>query len=290
MSTICPKCGQPQERCTCNAAGRYQPNQPSGAMPPYPYQQPQQPVMQQQAPQGYPQQPMMQQPYPQQGYPQQPVMQQPAPKPKTPLYTTSAEAGPIRMAKGEQTVREFMLGKYPGGGTSTVTVTNRRVILREKYQFLFLSNDHVEEQNLDSVDGVFSSLSRTVSPRLLTSSLIGLVTTILLWILAGTFGSMRAPAGIVALIVILGLVTLLFSVGRVALAILFPTATFGLTTSSDTRSLVTGINTKGRMALGEGSLLRFRPTDDTAKVLEEAGACISDLKRRGDEAIKDWKK
>ena len=53
------------------------------------------------------------------------------------------------------------MGKYPfGSGDVQLIVTNKRVILKESYTFLFMIHSRVEELNLESVHGVNGSIGR----------------------------------------------------------------------------------------------------------------------------------
>lgn len=209
----------------------------------------------------------------------------PAPKPSRISYSTVAHLDELALGEGEQKVKEYLLGKYPFGcGDVQLIVTNKRVILKESYSFLFLSHSRVEELNLESVHGLNGNIGRGMNKVIF---LIGLILTLGSLFVGNLFSGMMygyrsGGNGFSTFLLILGLVVM-------ALSCIFPYMTFGIIgMGSDHQSLMTGINVNGKTALNNGVVLQPRPTADARKSIAEAGACIFDLRTYGDEAIEKW--
>ena len=51
------------------------------------------------------------------------------------------------------------------------------------------------------------------------------------------------------------------------------------------------MNLRGKLmnSAGYGIIFQYKPTADAVKMIKELGACITDLKERGDAAIDTWK-
>ena len=202
------------------------------------------------------------------------------PKPSRFSYSTVAYLDEIALGEGEQKVKEYRLGKYPFGcGNVQLIVTNKRVILKESYSFLFLSHNRVEEINLDSVHGLNGNIGRGMNKIIFV---IGLILSLGSLLSGGLFSGMIYVGGFSTFLLILGLVVMVLSC-------VFPYMTFGITgTGSEHQALMTGINVNGKTALSNGVVLQPRPTADARKTIAEAGACIFDLRTYGDEAIEKW--
>ena len=190
----------------------------------------------------------------------------------------------IALEEGEQKVKEYALGKYPFGcGTVSLVITNKRVILKESYSFLFLSHNSVEELNLESVHGVNGAMGRGMNRILfLIGLIITLASPISLLSMARSFSRGSGVGAVFTLI--LGIVIMILSC-------IFPYMTFGIIgKGSDHQSLMTGINVIGKSFLNRGVIFQPRPTRDAEKSIKQAGACIFDLRTYGDEAILKWKR
>lgn len=207
-------------------------------------------------------------------------------KPSRLSYSTVAHLDELALGEGEQKVKEYLLGKYPFGcGNVQLIVTNKRVILKESYSFLFLSHNRVEELNLESVHGLNGNIGRGMNKIIFA---IGLALSFGSLLVGSLFSSMTygysrsSGGGFSAFLLILGLIIM-------ALSCVFPYMTFGITgMGSEHQALMTGINVNGKTALSNGVVLQPRPTADARKSIAEAGACIFDLRTYGDEAIEKW--
>lgn len=200
-------------------------------------------------------------------------------------YSTVAHLGELALGEGEQKVKEYLLGKYPFGcGDVQLIVTNKRVILKESYSFLFLSHNRVEELNLESVHGLNGNIGRGMNRIIFSIGLIFALASLFMGSVLSsmTYGYRSSGSGVSTLLLILGLIVM-------ALSCIFPYMTFGIIgMGSDHQSLMTGINVNGKTALNNGVVLQPRPTADARKSIAEAGACIFDLRTYGDEAIEKW--
>lgn len=210
----------------------------------------------------------------------------PAPRMSRLAYSTVAHLDEIALGEGEQKVKEYVLGKYPFGcGTVQLIVTNKRVILKESYSFLFSTHSRIEELNLESVHGINGNIGRGRNKILF---LIGLILSIgslfAVNLLSNLLFGMPGYGGVSMPMLICGLIVLVLSC-------IFPYMTFGIIgMGSDHQSLMTGINLNGKTFLNQGVVFQPRPTADARKSIAEAGACIFDLRTYGDEAIEKWKR
>ncbi len=202
-------------------------------------------------------------------------------KPSRVPYSTVSYLDGIALGEGEQEVKDYILGKYPFGcGDVHLIVTNKRVIIKESFSFLFLSHNRVEELNLESVHGINGTIGRGMNKILF---FIGVVLLLGSSVIASL--SFNRSAGIPSLLL------LILGLGSVFLSFIMPYMTFSIIgMGSDHQSLMTGVNVIGKTALNKGVVFQPRPTADTRKSITEAGACIYDLRTYGDEAVKKWNK
>ena len=70
-----------------------------------------------------------------------------------------------------------------------------------------------------------------------------------------------------------------------------PSYLFSVYASTSTQALTTGVNLRGKIynSAGYGLVFQYKPTKDAIKMMCEMGACIMDLKNKGDYAIDAWK-
>ena len=200
-------------------------------------------------------------------------------------YSTTAYLGEIPLGEGEQTVKEYTIGKYPFNcGKVNLIITNKRVILKESYSLLFLSHNRVEELNLESVHGVNGIIGRGINRIVFLIGLLIVLASIIFTVLTsfGGIGYSRGGGGVSTFFMILGIAVMILS-------FIFPYMTFGIIgMGSDHQSLMTGVNVIGKTDLNRGVFFQPRPTAGASKIIAEAGACIFDLRTYGDEAIGKW--
>ena len=301
MSNYCMKCGKPIELCTCGgstaagaAAGRY----PQGAFDQQGVQNPYQQHVRRGQPnvqnmQGAAQQTQQ----PQQQYagyysqaPQQPqqnyYQQQPGNSGmfqntmSAPKYSFSGQIGEPVLSEGEVMVRSYMIGKYPfNSGNCTLYVTNKRVILKEYYNWLLLKHYEVSDLNIENVHGLRCGFGRNISSGWTTLALASLVFSIV----AFSSGGSNAAVGVVMLLLSL----ILFGVGMLSTH-----SDLSIIGTDEHSPISMDHNGGGFLAklLPEFGVLKCRPTKDLDDMAVELGSCLYDLRTFGDTAIQRWKR
>ena len=71
-----------------------------------------------------------------------------------------------------------------------------------------------------------------------------------------------------------------------------PSYLFSIYASSTGTAMEMGVNLRGKLFSSNGNsiLFQYKPTKEAVKMMCEIGACIVDLKQKGDFAIDAWKK
>ena len=189
----------------------------------------------------------------------------------------------IALAQGEVVVRQYHIGEFAqmlgivGTGKASVIITNKRVISKQDSNTAGFSNSSVEELNLENVMGVSNFYSQGYT-----------IWRIVVAVLAGMLGSIMLLMGGVAKVLGLGF----FGVAvYMAMKCRKPSYLFSVYASTATQALTTGVNLRGKLfsSNGYGLVFQYKPTQDAVKMMCEMGACIMDLKNKGDYAIDAWK-
>ena len=219
----------------------------------------------------------------------------------------------IALAQGEIVVRQYHIGVMPDTsfiwlllspilflickltskasvkrkGGAYVVITNKRVISKSDSSFLGMNTTSVEEIALENVVGVknYYSLGYYILKIHLLIVFVGCVLVSFNRVFAkGLFISERI--GLLAIVVICFLLAFLL-----ARSIRKPSYLFSVYASSTGQALVQGSNMLGKMIdrYSTGIVFRYRPTTEAVKMMCEMGACIMDLKNKGDYAIDAWK-
>ena len=200
----------------------------------------------------------------------------------------------IAMSDGEIPIRNYAIGvmKTFGSGSTHVFVTNRRVIMRSESNYLLMSTNTLNEVAIESVTGVNNHFAKGFKKLYLIWGAILMVLGLgLLNFSSGGNSSYgygyrsSLPGGAILPIVVLALGVLLLIFSR------RPTYIFGLTTAAAGQALSTNINVTGvhLSRHGTGIVFTFKPTEDVITMMQELGACIMDIKAKGDHAIPAWK-
>lgn len=191
----------------------------------------------------------------------------------------------IDLGVGEVVVKQYRVGRYTfRQGYIDVVITNKRIIRYEDSTFLGLQTNRIDELYLSAINGVTCWWSRTIS-------IIGLMFS-LCFILSGLLsfiGGLTAYGDTAAGMIVAGLVGI--ALGALVLVNSFkPSVIFYVQGSHASPAVVTAVNVLGRIIRdGQGAIFQFKPTEETAVMLKEVGACVYDLKTLGDEAISKWR-
>ena len=186
----------------------------------------------------------------------------------------------IVLSEGEQMVRQYQIGRSGlTNGAAIVYVTNKRVLLRTYSDYFFIKTNTLQEMNIDTISGVNNALVRGFNIRKLLLALVFLVAGFSCF---GVRYSAWAP--------LLGFVLL----GVAALLVIFsrkPSYLFSLMATTTSQALATSVNVMGvrGSSNSQGILFTLVPTDETITMMLELGACIQDIKAKGDHAIPYWK-
>lgn len=200
----------------------------------------------------------------------------------------------VTLTQGETVVRQYNNGEVAKGlinfgtGSAVIIVTNKRVISKQEKSYLGGSTNSVEEIALDSIVGVKNYYAVGFSiPRLLGA--------ICLLIIAIAFFSASANSfALDGLYRIIG-----FAVCALALYTFYksrqPSYYFSVYANGAGSALDIGTNMKSNFfskllnSASYGVVFKYKPTPAAITMMNEIGACIMDLKNKGDYAIEQWK-
>ena len=198
----------------------------------------------------------------------------------------------IALIQDEVVVKQYHIGEFAKGlgiagkGSASIIITNKRVISKQDSDYFGSSNTSVEEIMLDTVMGVKNYYSQGYTIwRLVVaaiSALFGIISLIT------TFASSRYGIDALSLLISLGLCGLAV---YMAFTSRKPSYLFSIYSSASNRAMEMGANLRGKIfnSNGNGILFQYKPTKEAVKMMCEIGACIVDLKTKGDYAIEAWK-
>ena len=198
----------------------------------------------------------------------------------------------IALIQGEIVVKEYHIGEFAKGlgragkGSASIIVTNKRVISKQDSDFLGSSSTYLEEITLDNVAGVKNYFSQGFT--------IWRVVVAAIAALAGIVTIFSSFGGWYGFDVTWFLLGLLYCFAAVYMGINSrkPSYLFSIYAASANQAMFTGVNLRGKIfnSGGYGILFQYKPTQEAVKMMCEIGACIVDLKMKGDYAIEAWKK
>lgn len=195
----------------------------------------------------------------------------------------------IALAQGEVVVRQYHIGEFSkrkfgitGKGNASVIITNKRVINKQDSSAAGTSSTSVEELNLENVQGVSNLYSQGYTIWRLALAVLLLASGVPMFITS---------------LFRLQLISIVFALFYLAVGIYMaltckkPSYLFSVYASTSTKALTTGANLRGKMfgSAGYGIVFQYTPTKDAIRMMCEMGACIMDLKNKGDYAIETWK-
>lgn len=196
----------------------------------------------------------------------------------------------IALAQGEVVVRQYHIGEFKnrlgiisGNGKASVIITNKRVISKQDSTTAGASSTSVEEINLENVQGVKNLYSQGYT--------IWRILLAIAWLPAGIGGFFTAFSHGVNLLELLISLVFIALGGYMAITCRMPSYLFSVYASSSAQVLTTGANLRGKLfnSKGNGLIFQYKPTKEAIKMMCEMGACIMDLKNKGDYAIDAWK-
>ncbi len=194
----------------------------------------------------------------------------------------------LALAQGEVVVRQYHIGKFAsalglaGKGNSSILVTNMRVISKSDTTYMLTSSNMVEEIALKDVSGVKTYYAQGITKwRLMVGICAAIMALIcLIMAFAAEFGM------IVGFLLAGGVATWMFLTMRK------PSYLFSIYSGAMSQAMTMGANLRGKLmnAAGGGIIFQYKATKEAVKMMREMGACIMDLKTRGNAAIDFWKK
>ena len=195
----------------------------------------------------------------------------------------------IALAQGEVVVRQYHIGEFArglgvaGSGRASVIITNKRVISKQDSNTTGFSSTSVEEVNLENVQGVNNFYSQGLTIWRIALAAVGAIAGLVCF-----FGSFSYGFDFSKFLV--SLFWFGFA-GYMAVKSRKPSYLFSVYASTSTQALTTGVNLRGKLfnSAGYGLVFQYKPTQDAIRMMCEMGACIMDLKNKGDYAIEAWK-
>lgn len=187
----------------------------------------------------------------------------------------------IALTQGEVVVKQYHIGEFAkgigpaGNGSASIIVTNKRVISKQDSESLGASCTSVEEITLDNVAGVKNYYSQGYTIwRLVIGALAALIALV------------SFSENFLVALIALGVAAYMFITCRK------PSYLFSIYASSTNCAMEMGANLRGKLfnSQGNGIMFQYKPTKEAVTMMCEIGACIIDLKTKGDLAIAAWKK
>ena len=184
----------------------------------------------------------------------------------------------IALSQDEVAVRQYHIGKFSGllslfgQGNSYMLITNKRVISKSDTNYFGTSSNSVEEIALENITGTKTMYDKGIT---IWKLVLGI-----LFILGALF-SLNTLEGWLSL--------------AVGLFLIFwcrkPSYLFHLYSNESAPAMSSGANLRGKImnSAGYGLVFQFKPTQEAIPMMREIGACISDLRAKGDYAVQAWR-
>lgn len=184
----------------------------------------------------------------------------------------------VALSQGEIPIRQYHIGKFSGllslfgQGNSYMLITNRRVISKSDTNYFGTSNNSVEEIALENITGMKTMYDKGIT---IWKLILGIIFILFSLFTLDTFeGWLSLALGIF----------LIFWCRK-------PSYLFHLYSNSSAPTMTTGANLRGKLmnASGYGLIFQFKPTQEAIPMMREIGACINDLRTKGDYAVEAWR-
>ena len=189
------------------------------------------------------------------------------------------------LCNDETVVKTYHIGKVKlfGKGEATMTVTNKRLILRMNSSFFLNRFESLQETQIDGVTSVISSVNQGFKIAFLI------------------FGVIACGIGLFSVssigISLLNLRSLLWGPGLLVVGIIAlkmsrtPAYQLNILAGNNSSTLATSGNQRGirKRVPGEGIVFTYLPTPEAYVMMNELGALVYDIKTKGDYAIDIWK-
>ena len=200
--------------------------------------------------------------------------------------------GKIALIQDEVVVKQYHIGEFAKGlgpagkGSASIIITNKRVISKQDSDYFGSSSTSIEEISLDSVAGVKNYFSQGYTIwRLVVAAiaaLIGIITIVSSFVGRWGFDFTQFLIGLGAC----GVAVYMGITSRK------PSYLFSIYATTVNQAMEMGANLRGKIfnSSGNGILFQYKPTKEAVNMMCEIGACIVDLKQKGDYAIESWKR
>lgn len=198
----------------------------------------------------------------------------------------------IALSQGETVVRKYHIGKFfntaaalGGKGNACITITNKRVISKTDSRFFGTSSVSVEEMNIDSIVGIKNYYAQGFTIWRLALAIIFAVFALASFSEMVSSGVGRYGENLGTFLMTLILAVLMGATCRK------PSYLFGLYSSAAAPTMQMGANLRGKIlnSNGYGIVFQYKPTKEAIKLMCEMGACIMDIKTKGDYAVEVWR-
>lgn len=203
----------------------------------------------------------------------------------------------IVLSAGEEVVRQYHIGTMKKGvfglvdkktgGDSYILVTNKRVISKSDCSYMGSSSTSLEEISIDNIAGVKNYYAVGMTIWKVIVGVLAISVGIALLFLGGN--SYRFTDKLIKIIFAIALILLGIKMSRESKK---PSYLFSIYAASVGEAMLTGANLRGKLlnSQGYGIVFQYVPTTEAVTMMRELGACIMDIKAKGDYAVEIWKK
>ncbi|MBE5779416.1 MAG: hypothetical protein E7331_08830 [Clostridiales bacterium] len=204
----------------------------------------------------------------------------------------------LALGQGEVAVRQYHIGRYGwfkrlfGRGNSYVLITNKRVIHKTDASCLGTNTNTVEEINIDCVNGVRNMRKRKLSFLRILLGLLLIYCGIVMFFQLGDFFDVLENVMYDLFdwdlsLIVPGLFFMILGVLQIVPR--KPSYLFHVYAYNSAPALLSGVNLRGKTFGLTGIVFPFKATKESIVMMREIGACILDIRNKGEAAVKAWK-